>query len=314
MDQHKIEWIRPKDNLPFISCYYNGLFIVLTEMGVEKDDIILNDYVEIKEDFGITKKKVFSDRKHARRNGYKRFWMKAKLKSIFTQIKKGNAILAGVDCFYLSNRLDTYNIMHSMHFVIVLGFDKRKGVFYIIDHNYQNSLEYVEKEISIDDLLVAMHYYEKNFSRNKKSCVVIKERRIKRKHKPLRIIGNFYFKQNEINSKRNLIKLKEWVQQGGDCLEKNTEKIYLYLLELKKYYITLSKIDYISLNEENRVKVARLIADYINLLAIFMKLHFKKDFSFISKNQQYIVKKIDSIIECEKSIYNVLMEGVYEWV
>ena len=68
-------------------------------------------------------------------------------------IEAGKPVIILIDCFYLPFRIDTYNTSHLKHFICIYGFDSKRKIFDVVDHDYVNSFAYREHELEYDALL-----------------------------------------------------------------------------------------------------------------------------------------------------------------
>lgn len=65
-------------------------------------------------------------------------------------IEEGKPVMILIDCFYLPFRMDTYHTSHLNHFICIYGFDSKKRIFYVVDHDYVNSFAYRKHELEYD--------------------------------------------------------------------------------------------------------------------------------------------------------------------
>lgn len=77
-----------------------------------------------------------------------------------------NPVILDVDCFYESFRLDAYQKKHFGHNILFHGYDKDSEVFYIIEHDFRESLQFKERTISFGDTKNAYYGYLENIKDN----------------------------------------------------------------------------------------------------------------------------------------------------
>ena len=70
-----------------------------------------------------------------------------------------------IDPFYCPNRDDTYLSDHTLHNLFIFGYDDKKQIFYIVDHDYYNDLQYKKTQIPYQDLYNAFYSFYKWFGR-----------------------------------------------------------------------------------------------------------------------------------------------------
>ena len=75
-------------------------------------------------------------------------------------------VILDVDCFYESFRLDAYQKKHFGHNILFYGYDKDSEVFYIIEHDFRESLQFKERTISFEDTKNAYYGYLENIKDN----------------------------------------------------------------------------------------------------------------------------------------------------
>lgn len=62
-------------------------------------------------------------------------------------IREGKPVMVLIDCFYLPFRIDTYHTSHLNHFVCIYGFDSKRKILNVVDHDYVNSFAYRKHEL-----------------------------------------------------------------------------------------------------------------------------------------------------------------------
>lgn len=81
-------------------------------------------------------------------------------------INSDKPVILDVDCFYESFRLDAYQKKHFGHDILFHGYDKVSEVFYIIEHDFRESLQFKERTISFEDTKNAYYGYLENINDN----------------------------------------------------------------------------------------------------------------------------------------------------
>lgn len=67
--------------------------------------------------------------------------------------------ICSIDCFYEKQRIDSYNLKHLAHTILVYGYDLDERNFIILEHDYVNGLCFREKNIDFDELIQCMKGY-----------------------------------------------------------------------------------------------------------------------------------------------------------
>lgn len=88
------------------------------------------------------------------------------IEEVKTSISNGKPVIIWIDCFYDSIRVDTYKKEHLPHTLLLYGYDERKKVFHIIEHNNRDNLSYVNCTISYEDVCDCYEGYLARFKGN----------------------------------------------------------------------------------------------------------------------------------------------------
>ena len=157
--------------------------------------------------FTTLRHEEISDKSGEKYLGYRNRRCNINEKSLIKHVDCGRPIIAGVDCFYLESRADTYEKVHAPHFILVYGYDLVTREINVVDHDYENSYLFKKKKISLDNLLEANRQYRKKGKKGFFTCRALS----KKNQKKCRLI---YFTNKEKillwrkNSEENLFELK----------------------------------------------------------------------------------------------------------
>lgn len=178
---------KPYNNLDYFDCYYKTIFHIMNYFNIDVFRFLLNHlYVfsykkEDKFSFFLTTKTVDVDIfKISGLLREKIYFNNTPVLQIKESIKSGKPVMLRIDSYYLPFRIDTYNRIHAYHFICIYGFDDKKKIFNIIDHDYINSFEYKERELSYNSLLEYIENYKNN---NTYFCAFSKEKICKKQEK-----------------------------------------------------------------------------------------------------------------------------------
>lgn len=80
---------------------------------------------------------------------------------IIEAINEQIPVIVSIDCFYERQRLDTYQKKHLAHTVLVYGYNRNQQEFFILEHDYENSVIFKEKTISFEELNKGNQSYSK---------------------------------------------------------------------------------------------------------------------------------------------------------
>lgn len=308
MTKHKIKGIKPFNGCHFKSCYYHQLIAGISCFGIDKDDIIFNFFPVIKESFVIENTDIADEKQLAKILGYKNTRTNVGKKKLIKCIDAKMPVIVGVDSYYLQSRADTYLKEHSPHFLLVYGYDDNKNQADVIDHNYKNSYEYVEKTISLDNLFFANKMFRTGVFKRKLSCYIL-EKRINTS--PSRVYNSMMAERvanNRSVSYKNLELLKCLCVNDLDYVKENVTLIAQYLQDLKSFYFGISKTDYFNKSDEKQIKISQLVSGYSNLLSLFWKIRAQNNYDYVTQKLEAILRKINDVELTEKSVYDYLSE------
>lgn len=82
---------------------------------------------------------------------------------IINALTNNRPIIIWVDCFYESQRKDTFKKEHWMHTLLIYGYDDNEKMFYVVEHTYRDNLTYRELRISYDDIFNAYQGFISNY-------------------------------------------------------------------------------------------------------------------------------------------------------
>ena len=73
-------------------------------------------------------------------------------------------------------------------------------------------------------------------------------------------------------------------------------------------FFTFSKTKPFLLNADRQQKITSLIAGYSNLLSLFYKMQVQRNYDYIDRKMDVVIRKINEIIAAEAEIYEYLLE------
>lgn len=309
MQKYKIEGVQPFNKFYFRSCYYHQLIAGLACFGIPYENILMSYFVFPKKNFELEKQMV-SEKKLEKILGYRNKKCNLSKKQLLGQIDKNRPMIVGVDCFYFESRPDTYLKMHDPHYVLAYGYDIDNNTLNVVDHNYRNSAEYIEKTINLDNLLYANRQLQCMPLKRRKTISVLQKKK-KTDINILSVLQNYEcdrFEQAKIDSAYNLEELKNSVFQENSGLEEKSTKITQYLQEMKKFFMNLETMTFFTDTPEKQVTLSVIIGAYSNLLSIFWRMENKHDYTFAYRYKENISNKIDELLKNETLIYDNILE------
>lgn len=309
MKKNKIEGVKPFNDFFFKSCYHQQLIAGIASFGIDRDAILLNSFVLIQNNFDVTKEDFINEKKIEKLLGYKRVHCNINKSKLVRCIDKGQPVIVGIDSYYLESRPDTYQMHHLLHFLLAYGYNLETGEANVIDHRYQNSYEYLEKVISMDNLLEANKRLREGVLKRKHSCYILKRRKDAKAFDIWKYLSEEKIIGNRIHSSENLEHLRKMLTGELNAVRENIEKLTNYVESMKVFYCRLSKTQIFASNQDGLEKITALAGAYSNLLALFWKVKAQNNYDYITKRQENVLRKIDEIEMLEKSVYETLLEA-----
>lgn len=154
--------IQPFNKFWFMNCFYTSVMGVLDYYDVSFAPFIKNFIVDSVADdngFNIVFESVVSEERLLESLGVD--YLCCSLTDSFAEdisefLFKKAPVIAHVDCFYLPYCKDKYQIEHHNHVVTIVGYDDVGNMYRIIDQQDLQTISFVYKTISSEDLLAAM--------------------------------------------------------------------------------------------------------------------------------------------------------------
>lgn len=158
---HKISEIRPFNDI-YINCYFSALLPIIVKYERNIYPFILSEFVTYNKSEGkqislnyssltIEKsEKIFADQKLKiiQREIYDNKIVVELKKSLY----KSNPVILLIDSYYEPLSFNTYQKNHSLHEILVFGFNNNDRHFDVIEHEFWESTLYKEQRINYADL------------------------------------------------------------------------------------------------------------------------------------------------------------------
>lgn len=308
MRKNKIEGVQPFNKFYLKSCYYHQLVAGLACFGISVEGIVLGSFVFPKKHFEIEKISI-PEKTLGKVLGFQNKRCNLSKKQLLCNIDKQRPIIVGVDCFYYESRPDTYQKLHDPHYVLVYGYDLDNGTLNVVDHRYKNSFEYIEKIISLDNLLYANKMFCRRPLKRKKTANVLKE--LNNKQENLAVLSQYnhkLFQQAKEDSAFNLEVLKSLISQNSAALSAESTTITQYLEEMKNLFSNFNVVAAFNNSKDYLEALFTIIGAYSNLLSIFWRMESKNDYGFAFRYKENLLSKIDALIDAENLIYDFFTE------
>lgn len=313
MQKKKINGVQPFNDFFFKSCYYHQLLAGIACFNVDRDNILLNYFGVVEGGFKLRKQDLYEENELSRLSGFSCKKSNLNKRKLINNINQNKVIIVGVDCFYLESRKDMYQKGHDSHFVLVYGYDLEKRTVNIVDHDYRNSFSYVEKIVSMDNLLYANEEYKTNLTSKKTTCFILSKRRKRSEFSIYDKLNLDLLKSNYRKATDNLLTFKIMVLSDLESLKESLDDMAQYYQDMQNHYFAISRTKAFS-EESRQFCVSSLVNGYSNLLSLCWKLRASQDFSYLERKKDSIFRKIDSMLRQEKEILDIFSEVCHERV
>jgi len=261
---------------------------------------------------------IFSDSEMEGYTGV-RLIKKRSSKNIFQEligsIDRGMPVIVAGDAFYLEHREDTYNKRHTIHFLLVYGYDKSSEKFIVNDHSYANSWIYTEYEVSFESIKKFSENYAEHLS-HKSGIALIKIKKISSEHCVPDLAA---YKKILKREKDRILKSRDEIEKFCAFLIEASsveEKLRPYLQSLPdclgavrwKMLVRRQQLKYIIKNENIHTAADRVLDDISFITGVLAKVRWTV---YNEKSIEKLRTRVIEYLECERTIHNFLLsEGV----
>lgn len=306
MRKFKIDKVKPFNDLYFRSCYYHQLLAGLKAFDINKDEVLLSFFTLIKPNFNIKEINFNEKKKFLKTRNYKIRLCNLNKEKLVNKLDKGYPIILGIDDYYLESKEVTYLKHHEPHFLLVYGYDLDRDIANVVEHDYFNDYNYKEKELSLNNILLANQKF-RFISKKKRTCKVLIPK-ISNNKNLFKHIKNKYLINNQSNSYKNLIFFKSLICNNITKVLDFADKLSNYFGKLKEQYHLLTQTNILKISENLIDKLNELIIRYSMILSVIWKVNYLKNTSYLERNINTIIKKIDEILGLEEEIYKELYD------
>ncbi|MGG4147667.1 hypothetical protein ABEW34_31625, partial [Paenibacillus algorifonticola] len=155
------ERIQPFNDLFYKECFYHSLFPVLSYYQQSLLPILANDTVIYRYDEDTVHFQV----EYAAAKPIEQLLLGIGIRtetrtvghSVIEELKQAvlsnKPVIVRIDCYYASNRAETYKKQHWPHSWLVFGFDDSKQMFGVVEHDHIERLTYEKRWVSYEDAL-----------------------------------------------------------------------------------------------------------------------------------------------------------------
>ncbi len=298
--------IKPFNDFPLSGCFKHQILSALNGFKISPLLYITNIFYTYKLSHQYLKAKTLQFSSYSKifsqmnlKMLHKRKIKNTLLHEIKKQLLKNRVIIIPCDCYALSYRMDMYRQLHSLHYILIYGFDEVTKSFYCIDHSFLNSFEYKRKKIKFLDIENGFQSFITNYYQRTSTLLFVLYPKSKLNNQPISFVDNIQNHFDEI--KNGLIILKQYLVIFHQLIQNR----HLFMRKIEKTYQNIVKIrqmkerqkyqfSFCFKNSSLNALLSEIIKEYTMMIAILYKC-------FITK--KYYSQSILNCFEKFKSIY-----------
>lgn len=313
--------VKPFNEFPLSGCFKHQLLSALQGLNVNILTYITNTFYIYKIKNCILNSRQIQFNSYS--NNYKDMNIKMLHKKlikngfineILKQLNKNRLIIIPCDCYELSYRTDMYHKLHSLHYILIYGYNDKNKSFYTIDHDYLNSFQYKKKLIKYIDIENSFIAYKENFYKKNNSLLyVIYKTSNKNNQSTISFIENIRNNKHFIN--QGLNELKQYIHNFNHLI--NNKKLFLKKIEeIYKSFVIIRQhkerekyqLQYCFKRKVLTNILNKIIYEYTLIIAIFYKCFIttKNNYSSLLKCKE----KLNNIYQLEEKLIHTLYETI----
>ena len=236
------------------------------------------------------------------------------IQEIIKQLKKDRLVILPCDCYGIPYRKDMYKKYHSLHYILIYGYNDKNKSFYTIDHDYINSFQYKKKLVKYIDIEKGFNAYKKTYYKKSYSLLyIIYKTHNKNNRSTTSFIDNISNNKQLINQGLNA--LKQYINDFESLI--NNKKLFLNKIEkIYKYFVLIRQhkerqkyqLQYCFKRRKLTNILNKIIYEYTFIITILYKC-------FLTKKHNY-----NSLLKCKEKLNNIyqleekLIEKLYETI
>ncbi|MCI5746028.1 MAG: BtrH N-terminal domain-containing protein [Erysipelotrichaceae bacterium] len=313
--------IKPFNEFPLSGCFKHQVLSALQSLNVNILTYITNSFYTYSYNQNYLKSQQIQFNSYSK--NYKDMNIKmlhkktiktSIIKEIIKQIKKDRLVILPCDCYGLTYRKDMYNKLHSLHYILIYGYNDKNKSFYTIDHDYLNSFQYKKKLVKFIDIEKGFKAYKDNYYKKSYSLLYVI---YKTHNKNNRSTTSFI---NNISNNKHLIKhglyvLKQYINYFESLI--NNKKLFLKKVEKTyKNFVLIRQhkerqkyqLQYCFKRRKLSNILNKIIYEYTFLISIFYKCFLTKKHNYNSLLK--CKEKLNTIYQLEERLIQTLYETI----
>ncbi|WP_208918324.1 non-ribosomal peptide synthetase [Paenibacillus uliginis] len=170
----RISNIEPFNDLFYNNCLFNSFFPVMRHFNKNIHSVLANDlamyHIDNAAEIPVVSASYYSRKPHDEiivETGIQadmQQYSKQLIDDIKRAILQNRPVIIWVDCYFEPFRKDTYMKNHLQHTWLVYGFDDKRKICKIIEHNHRDSLRYEPMEIGYGDVVACYDGFQTYFA------------------------------------------------------------------------------------------------------------------------------------------------------
>ncbi len=294
--------VKPFNDFPLSGCFKHQVLAALKGLNIHPLPYLVNNYYiyAIKNHYLISKQIQFeSYSTNFKKMGIKMLHKKVIhsefIEEIKKQLSKAKLIIVPCDCYGLSYRKDMFNKLHSIHYLLIYGYDDNIKSFYTIDHDYLNSFQYKKKKVKYNDIENGFEAYKNNFYKKKDTLLYILYKTLNQKNSSTTFTDNI-IKYKEI-MKNGQLALKHYIDIFEHLIKNETlflkkiEKTYQNFILIRQHKERMKyQLQYCFKNKRITNLFNKIIYEYTFIITILYKCYLTKKL-----NQNSLIKCLDKL-------------------
>ncbi len=301
--------VKPFNEFPLSGCFKHQVLSALQSFNVDILTYLTNTFYtySYKHNYLISKQiEFYSYSKNYKDMNikmlHKRILKDNLIHEIKKQLLKDRLIIVPCDCYALTYRKDMYHKLHSLHYILIYGYNDKNKRFYTIDHDYQNSFQYKNKMITYENIENGMNAYKENFYKKRSTLLYVIYKTINSNtHSTISFIDNII--NNKLLIDNGLKSFKKYIYDFNAFI--NNKKLFLRKIEKTYQNFVLVRqhkerekyqFQYCFKNKRLTNLFNKIIYEYTFIITILYKC-------FITNKHNY-----NSLLKCQEKL-----NGIYQF-
>ena len=321
MKRKIIKNIKPYNLFSFGTCYHHQIIPVFEKYGADKRLILgsrlaLYEFDKKCSRLSVCNLELYGSKRLEQITGV-HLIKKRNIKDLCTEIIKsidrGSPVIISADCYYLKYRTDTYKKLHSLHYILVYGYDLGKKTFIINDHAYMNSHLYSEAEVPFKLIETSFNSYVKRL-KEASDFDLLKFRKVKLQEnaEPIDFLAEIRKHADKLAQSKKA--LEQCMNYIIGCTKSKTKFLadadniinFLAYLRLPKQ-TQLYQFELLGAGTETIDKIKRIQNNYIYIFGLVTRANALKDIDKLTASK--ITERCKEIKELEFSLHDFLIGG-----